>query len=280
MEQARQLTELKTEKLGLGLGKVRTVAITSGKGGVGKTNVVVNLAVALARRKVKVAVLDADYGLGNIDILLGLEPGRDIADLLQEKATLEDILVEKDGMLIIPATSGIQSLTRLTPRQEMVLHREMAKLERLADILIIDTAAGISDNVISLLLAADEVFLVVSSEPTSIVDAYAVVKVVGEIDVFKKFAVIANQIRNQEEADEIFRKISTATRKFLNKEISSFGAVHHDRMLTEAVRAQKAVAQYFPDSRSARDFDKLARILLNRIYIRENRSRQPSQAEK
>jgi len=275
MEQARQLMDIKKGMINGGLTKVRSIAITSGKGGVGKTNVVVNLALSLARRKVRVAILDADYGLGNIDILLGIEPGKDIADLLNEKAGLEDIIVKKDGMLIIPATSGIQSLTRLTPRQETILHREMAKLEQMADLLIIDTAAGISDNVISLLLVADEVFLVVSTEPTSIVDAYAVVKVVGGIDAFKNFAVIANQVKNQEEADEVFRKISIATRRFLNKDITSFGSVHYDRMLTEAVRAQKAVCELFPESRSARDFDKLARTLLNRVYLRAERSRRP-----
>ncbi len=272
MNQASTLLQGNKSWLGR-FSRLKTIAITSGKGGVGKTNVVVNLGVALARKKIRVAVLDADFGLGNIDILLGIEPAHDINDLLSERVSLEQIVVRRSGMLIIPATSGIQSLTQLSPAQEAVLFRELKKLEEMADILIIDTAAGISDNVISLLLAADEVFLVVSSEPTSIVDSYAVVKVVNELDPFKRFSVIANMVEDEEESAEIFLKISRATIKFLNKTIDYMGAVQHDRSLVDSVRFQRPVVEQFPDSRSSQDFARLARLLQNRIFHKAGRGR-------
>jgi flagellar biosynthesis protein FlhG len=271
MNQASTLMQASSGWLGR-FQRLKTVAITSGKGGVGKTNVVVNLGVALANKKVKVAILDADYGLGNIDILLGIEPRHDLNDLINERASLEQILVKRNGLLIIPATSGIQSLTQLTPQQELVLFRELKKLEEMVDILIIDTAAGISDNVISLLLSADEVFLVVSSEPTSIVDSYAVVKVVSELDPFKRFSVIANQVEDEEESAEIFLKISRATIKFLNKTIEYMGAVQHDKKLIESVKFQRPVVEQFPDSRSSQDFVRLARLLQNRIFYKAGRA--------
>lgn len=250
------------------VGRLRTIAISSGKGGVGKTNVVLNLGVALARKKVRVGILDADFGLGNIDIMLGIDPERDINDLLEERALLEEILVKRSGLSIIPATSGIQSLTHLSPRQESVLFRELRKLEKLVDLLIIDTGAGISDNVISLLLSADEVFLVVSPEPTSIVDAYAVVKVVGEIDPGKPFSVVANFVSGEAEAAEIFLKLSRATQKFLGKSLDYLGAVQRDPNVTDAVRAQCPVLEYQPRCPASLDFVKLARTLQNRIYQR------------
>lgn len=248
------------------LSRLKTIAITSGKGGVGKTNVVLNLGVALAKKKIRVGILDADFGLGNIDILLGLEPGRDINDLVNGRAAMEEILVRRNGLEIIPASSGVQALTQLTPQQEAVLFRELKKLEKMVDLLIIDTAAGISDNVISLLLSADEVFLIVSPEPTSLVDAYAVVKVVSELDAFKRFSVIANSVRNEEEAGEVFLKISRATQRFLNKTIDYLGYVQYDKNVTTAVRQQTPVLDLFPDSKASRDYQRLARTLQNRLH--------------
>jgi flagellar biosynthesis protein FlhG len=263
--QASGLLEINQQWLGQ-FTKLKTMAISSGKGGVGKTNVVVNLGVALCEKKLRVAILDADYGLGNIDILLGLEPKHDIYELLSERVKLEDILIQREGLHIIPATSGIQALSQLSPQQDAILFRELRKLESMVDLLIIDTAAGISDNVISLLLAADEIALVVSPEPTSIIDSYAVVKVVTELDIFKKFSVIANQVENEAEANEIFMKISRATQKFLNKSLEYLGYIRYDKNLTEAVKAQRPLIEHYPESAASRDFKNLARTLQNRLY--------------
>lgn len=245
--------------------QLKKIAITSGKGGVGKTNVVVNTGVALAKAGAKVAVLDADYGLGNIDILLGIEPEMDIADLLKDTAGLEEILIDKSGLLIIPASSGVQSLAHLSEYQEILLYKELKKLEKLAELLIIDTAAGISDNVISLLLAADEVYLVVSPENTSIVDAYAVIKVVSELDAFKKFAVITNMVEDEEEGAEVFLKISRAVKKFLNKDLEYLGYIRKDDHVIEAIKYQQPVVERFPQSPSGSDYVALSKVIMERV---------------
>jgi flagellar biosynthesis protein FlhG len=245
--------------------KLKKIAITSGKGGVGKTNVVVNLGVALARMNMKVAILDADYGLGNIDILLGIEPELDISDLLKDTAALEQILINKNKLAIIPAGSGVQSLTHLSEYQEILLYKELKKLEDMVELLIIDTAAGISDNVISLLLAADEVYLVVSPENTSIVDAYAVVKVVTELDAFKTFTVVVNMVEDEEEGSDVFLKISRAVKKFLNKELHYLGCIRKDDHVVEAIKFQQPVIERFPLCPGTTDYLELAKTMIERV---------------
>ncbi len=264
MSQASTLYKINESVIG-SVSRLKKIAITSGKGGVGKTNVVVNLGVALTGMGMKVAILDADYGLGNLDILLGIEPQLDISDLLKDTAVLEDIMIEKNGLLIIPAGSGVQSLTQLSEYQEILLYKELKKLEKLADLLIIDTAAGISDNVISLLLAADEVVLVVSPDNTSIVDSYAVIKVVGELDAFKSFAVITNMVRDEEEGTDVFLKFSRAVKKFLNREVHYLGYVLRDENLLTAMKYQEPVLEKFPDTACSKNFLELAKDLKKRV---------------
>jgi flagellar biosynthesis protein FlhG len=262
--QASTLYKLNENVLG-SVSRLKKIAITSGKGGVGKTSVVVNIGVALASMDMKLAVLDADYGLGNIDILLGIEPEQDISDLLKDIASLEDILITKHEMLIIPACSGVQSLTHLSEYQEILLYKELKKLEKMVELLIIDTAAGISDNVISLLLAADEVYLVVSPENTSIVDAYAVVKVITELDAFKSISVIANMVEDEKEGTEVFLKISRAVKKFLNKELHYLGYIKKDDHVVEAIKFQQPVVEKFPDSPAAKDYLRLSQAIIARL---------------
>ncbi len=251
--------------------KLKKIAITSGKGGVGKTNVVVNLGIALVQMNMKVAILDADYGLGNIDILLGIEPELDISDLLKDTATLEEILINKNKLAIIPASSGVQSLTHLTEYQEILLYKELKKLEDMVELLIIDTAAGISDNVISLLLAADEVYLVVSPENTSIVDAYAVVKVVTELDAFKTFSVVVNMVEDEEEGSDVFLKISRAVKKFLNKELHYLGCIRKDDHVVEAIKFQQPVVERFPLCPATTDYLELSKTMIERVAKMETR---------
>jgi len=257
MNQASTLYKLNESVIG-SVTKLKKIAITSGKGGVGKTNVVANMGIALSRMDLKVAILDADYGLGNIDILLGIEPRLDISDLLKDAASLEDILIKKNELLIIPASSGVQSLAHLTEYQEILLYKELKKLEKMSDILIIDTAAGISDNVISLLLAADEVVLVVSPDNTSIVDSYAVVKVVSELDTFKTFSIITNMVQDEEEGADVFLKFSRAVKKFLNKEVYYLGYIQRDENLLTAMKYQVPVVEKFPDTVCSKNFKELA----------------------
>ncbi len=262
--QASTLYKLNESVIG-NFSQLKKIAITSGKGGVGKTNVVVNLGVALSRKNLKVAILDADYGLGNIDILLGIEPEADISDLLKDTATLEEILIAKNELLIIPAGSGVQSLTHLSEYQEILLYKEMKKLEKMVELLIIDTSAGISDNVISLLLAADEVYLVISPENTSIVDAYAVIKVITELDAFKSVSVVANMVEDESEGQEVFLKISRAVKKFLNKELHYLGYIRKDDHVIEAIKYQEPVVEKFPDSEVAQDYLRLSETVMKRV---------------
>ncbi len=274
MNQASSLYKMNESVIG-SISQLKKIAITSGKGGVGKTNVVANVGLALAKLGVNIAILDADYGLGNIDILLGIEPQLDISDLLKDIASLEDIIINKNGLHIIPASSGVQSLAQLSEYQEILLYKELKKLEKMVDVLIIDTAAGISDNVISLLLAADEVTLVVSPDSTSIVDSYAVVKVVSELDTFKPFSVITNMVQDEDEGAEVFLKFSRAIKKFLNKEVTYLGYVKRDQKLVDAMKYQTAVVEKFPQSESAQNFMELAKIVKKRAEDME-----PSPAEK
>ncbi|MGD2092838.1 MAG: MinD/ParA family protein [Candidatus Aminicenantes bacterium] len=262
--QASTLYKLNENVLG-NVSQLKKIAITSGKGGVGKTNVVVNIGFTLAGMGIKVAVLDADYGLGNIDILLGIEPEQDISDLLKDTATLEEILIAKHEMLIIPACSGVQSLTHLSEYQEILLYKELKKLEKMVELLIIDTAAGISDNVISLLLTADEVYLVVSPENTSIVDAYAVIKVITELDAFKTISVIANLVEDEAEGSEVFLKISRAAKKFLNKELHYLGYIKTDNHVVEAIKFQQPVVKKYPDSPVAKDYLRVSQAINERL---------------
>ncbi len=268
MNQAATLFKLNESVIG-NITRLKKIAITSGKGGVGKTNVVVNLGVSLSKTDKKVCILDADYGLGNIDILLGIEPELDISDLLKDTASMEDILIKRDELMIIPASSGVQSLAQLSEYQEILLYKELKKLEQMADILIIDTAAGISDNVISLLLASDEVVLVISTDSTSIVDSYAVVKVVSELDAFKRFSVITNMVQDEAEGAEVFLKFSRAVKKFLNKEVHYLGYISRDEKLMEAMKFQSAVVEKFPTCPASRNFQALAKVVRDRVIEME-----------
>ncbi len=246
--------------------RMTTIAITSGKGGVGKTNVVVNLALSLIKKGKRTSILDADFGLANIDILLGLSPEKNIAHLIKGESSLEDILVDGPmGLKIIPASSGIQELTKLSDYEEGKLFTELSKVEKLSDILLIDTAAGISDVVVNFLVSSEYVIVVVSSEPTSIVDSYAVVKVLTKYDQEKRIFILVNGVKSEEEAEFVFLQLSNATERFLARKIELLGHVVYDEKVKSAVMKQKALVELYPQSESALCFyrvaDRLIKIL-------------------
>jgi flagellar biosynthesis protein FlhG len=238
------------------------IAITSGKGGVGKTNVVINLAASLARLGHRVGILDADFGLGNIDVMLGLTPPLHLGHFLTGEKELEDVIIDGPlGIRIIPAGSGIQALTALTPQQwqrlESIIRRASADL----DFLLIDTAAGISDNVIELLLMSERVIVVTSFEPTAVVDAYAVIKILSAANPRKEVGLVVNGARDSDEAGLVFRQLDIASNRFLHRDLSYYGFVVQDAAVPEAVRAQRAVVDYQPQAPASRCF----RILASRI---------------
>ena len=248
----------------------RVVAITSGKGGVGKTNVVAGLAVALARLRQRVIVLDADFGLANLDILLGLSPKYTLEHVLRGERVLEEILVEgPEGIRILPASSGIQELTRLDTASELRLVQGLQRVSATADWLLIDTAAGIHDSVVKLLMAAQEVILVTTPEPTSLVDAYAMVKVIHLRDPKKPFWLLVNNGQGPEEAEETIAQLQAATERFLGRSLDVLGMVPADPFLLQAVRQQRCVADVFPRSPSSKAFARIARVLFDRVPLRQ-----------
>ena len=246
----------------------RVLAITSGKGGVGKTNVVAGLAQSLAQRGQRVVVMDADFGLANLDILLGLTPKYTLEHVLRGEKVLEEILVESEfGVRIIPASSGIQELTRLDTASELRLVQGLQRVAETADWLLIDTAAGIHDSVLKLLMAAQEVVLVTTPEPTSLVDAYAMVKVLHLREASKPVWLLVNNGQSSEEAQETVDQLQAATERFLGKQLKVLGMIPSDPFILQAVRQQKGVVDLFPRSPAAQAFRALAGQLLGQVSL-------------
>ncbi len=271
MDQAETLRKIKKERIKKRGVSMKKIAITSGKGGVGKTNVVINLAIALQRRKKKITIFDADLGLANIDILLGLTPKYNIVNLISDNLPIEKIMVDgPEGIKIIPASSGIQEITNLDPYQEERLVQELSNIEKFTDILLIDTAAGISDLVLSFLMSSEEIILVTNSEPTSIVDAYAVVKVVSKYDMEKPISVVVNSVKTQEEGEKVYNQLKNAVDRFIGREINLLGFLPYDKAVVEAVKMQRAVTEAFPESEISRAFSNLSRIVLNKLTWRKS----------
>jgi flagellar biosynthesis protein FlhG len=242
--------------------RTKILAVTSGKGGVGKTNVVANLAVCLSEMGKKVVVLDADFGLANIDVLLGLTPRFHLGHVLFGNKTLTEIMVQgPKGMRIIPASSGLQRLSELSLAQRNMLVESFANLDSDTDYLIIDTAAGISRNVIHFLLSAQDVIVVGAPEPTAIVDAYAVIKIILAEDPEKRIHILINSVECPEDARDVFRQINSVVKRFLNREISYLGHVEKDHHLPQAVRSQVLVTHRFPNAPSSRCFRELAHCI-------------------
>ncbi len=238
------------------------IAITSGKGGVGKTNVVANLAVSLANMGKRVLVLDADFGMANIDVLLGLAPRYNLSDFLYGDKALEEIVVDgPSGIRIIPASSGIERMTALTADQQVKLIRGLSQLGADTDYLLIDTAAGISSNVINLLLAAGVVIVVTAPDPTAIVDAYLVVKILAHRESHKKVYILVNSVVDRREAQSVFRQIDAASRRFLDKPLELFGYIERDPNVIEAVRNQLPVVNMLPEASASRCLTNLAKKL-------------------
>jgi flagellar biosynthesis protein FlhG len=242
----------------------KIIAITSGKGGVGKTNIVANLGFTLCRFGKKVLILDADLGLGNLDVLLGLAPQYNLSDVIHGDKKLSEIIVEGPGRLkILPAASGIQELTELSAEQRYIFFSQLSQLIKDFDIVLIDTAAGISSNVLFFNINADEIMVVVTPEPTSITDAYALMKVLSVKYATDQFKLVVNATTSEQEADDVYRQLSLVADRFLNIRIEYYGRVGLDEKLKKGVRRQKIVSEMAPLAKASRDFTVLSRKIAN-----------------
>jgi len=242
--------------------KARVIAITSGKGGVGKTNIVANLGYALCKTGNRVLIFDADLGLGNLDVLLGLTPQYNFSHVLDGHKQLSDIIVNGPGQLkILPASSGIQKLTQLTASQKLTVFNELNQLLDKFDIILIDTAAGISSNVLYFNASANEIMVVVTPEPTSITDAYALMKILSVKYQEKHFRLLVNLAKNYGEADEVSRQLCLVANRFLDVSIEYFGNVLLDNNVKIGVRKQKVISEFAPMSQASRNFSELAHKL-------------------
>lgn len=238
---------------------VRTIAVASGKGGVGKTNITANLAIGLSRLNKKVLVLDADLGLSNIDVILNLATKYNIKHLFNGEKKLRDLIVDgPQGIKVLPASSGIQELTSLDEFQRLRLIEEFEAYDGDLDYLLIDTSSGISSNVAFFCMAAQEIIVVTSDEPTAMTDAYALIKVLFTKYQEKHFRVLVNNVKNGREAREVYKRLSTAAERFLSISLDYMGYVPHDKSVPKAVRQQKALIDIYPDSGAAVSLSEIA----------------------
>jgi flagellar biosynthesis protein FlhG len=239
---------------------VKVIAVTSGKGGVGKTNVSVNLSVALAEEGRRVMLMDADLGLANVDVLLGLQPRANLSHVLDGDAGLEEILVEGPaGIRIVPAASGVARMADLAPAEHVGIIRAFSELRDPLDVLVVDTAAGLHDSVMSFCRAVQEVLVVVCDEPASVTDAYALIKVLNRDHGVGRMRVLANMVRAPHEGRQLFEKLAAVCNRFLDVTLDYAGAVPHDDYLRKAVQRQQAVTIAYPASPAGRAFKDLAR---------------------
>jgi len=243
---------------------VRVIAITSGKGGVGKTNVSVNLGVSLAQRGRKVALLDADMGLANVDILLGLSPQFNLSHVLKGEKTLSDImLTTSDGLKVIPASSGIQQMSELSSMEQAGIIRAFSELDQSLDILIVDTAAGISSSVVNFARASQEIIVVICDEPTSLTDAYAYIKLLNRDFDISEFHIIANMVQSTQQGQQLFTKLTKVTDRYLDISLDYVGAIPFDDALRKAVQKQKPVVEVFPQGMATQAIKRLAHKIDN-----------------
>ncbi|MGD2097750.1 MAG: MinD/ParA family protein [Desulfobacterales bacterium] len=241
----------------------RVIAVTSGKGGVGKTNIVANLGYAFTQLGKKVLILDADLGLGNLDVLLGLAPKYNLSHVLAGERSISEIMVEGPGqLLILPAASGIQELTQLSRQQKVQILRELDEVIDRVDLLLIDTAAGISSNVMDFNVIAQEIIVVVSPEPTAITDAYALMKVLALKYAEKNCQVLVNLASSVRQGSEVFRQLNLVTERFLDMSIDYVGSVLFDANVTNGIKQQKLVSDLFPDTCASKCFQDLARKII------------------
>jgi flagellar biosynthesis protein FlhG len=246
---------------------VKVIAVTAGKGGVGKSNVSVNLALALAAQNKKVMLLDADLSLANIDIMLGLHAKYNLSHVIQGVCHLSDIILQgPNGIQVIPAASGTEFMSQLTPVELAGIIDSFNELTDDLDYMIIDTAAGISDTVLSFTRSSQDLIVVVCDEPTSLTDAYALIKVMSKRYEWTHFHIVANMVRTMRNGRELYNRLLKVTEQFLDVQLDYLGAIPFDENVHKSVKKQKALLVAFPDSSASVSIRELATQVANWPY--------------
>ncbi len=251
--QAAALQELNASR------PVKVIAVTGGKGGVGKTTVSANLAVSIAAQGREVMLLDADLGMANVDVLLGVHARYHLGHVLRGECAIEDVIVTgPHGLQIVPAASGIKQMANLSAAEHAGIIRAFSDLYHNVDVLVVDTAAGLHESVLTFSQAAHHVLVVVCDEPASITDAYALIKVLSREHGVQRFQILANHTRRSGEGPQLYQKILRVCDRFLNVSLEFAGSVPYDDYLRRAVQRQAAVVDAYPSSISSTALKNLA----------------------
>ena len=257
------------------------ITVTSGKGGVGKSNVAVNLAVQMYKQGKRVIVFDADFGLANVEVMFGTVPKYTLADLVYHGRKISEIISEGPmGIGFISAGTGITGLNSLSQEQVAYMAGSLGELDKLADVILIDTGAGISNHVLEFVLASEEVILVTTPDPSSLMDSYSLLKAIHKHPRFpeqeRKILVLANRVISVNEGRQVYEKLNSVVRKFLQGRIYYAGMIPQDAALEKAVRQQQPVSIYMPYSKSAKAFESVVSELLYYGQKQEKRRRAES----
>ncbi len=276
MDQAEKLRNIIKAKNGTQERQARIITVTSGKGGVGKSSVSINLAMQFRKQGKSVIIFDADFGLANIEVMFGAIPKYNLADMIFRGKTFKDIIVEgPEGIGFISGGSGINGLGNMNKDQVQYLVFKLKELESLADIIIIDTGAGISDTVLEFVVSSSEVLLVTTPEPTSITDAYALLKTLNARASFDKdyteIKVITNRVSSYEEGKNLYNKLEVVVSKFLKINLKYLGIIPMDANMSKAVMQQKPISSAYPNSSATGAFERLATALLNNTEVEETK---------
>lgn len=278
MDQAENLRTILKRQNQRDISNARIIAVTSGKGGVGKSSVSINLALQFARMGKKVIILDADFGLANIEVMFGIIPKANLSDLMFKGKELKDILVDgPEGVQFISGGSGIAKLANLNKEQIKGMVNKLSELEELADIVIIDTGAGMSSSVMEFLVAAPEIIVVATPEPTSITDSYALLKSMkmypGYDSSNTRIRIIANKVMTYQEGHFLFEKLEMVVKQFLEMKLEFLGIIPQDNSVSKAVMRQKPVSLMYPKSEAAQSFKCIAESLeLNQDLVFRKRN--------
>ena len=268
MDQAEQLRNVVKSKQARSVSKARVITITSGKGGVGKSNIAVNHAVQLRKLGKKVIIFDADMGLANVEVMFGAIPKYNLSDMIYHGKKLKEIITEGPMEIgFISGGNGITGMNNLTKNQLSRLVNNLNELDELTDFILIDTGAGIANNVMEFVSASPEVLLVLTPEPSSLTDSYSLIKALYGNPGFARHStnieVVVNRTVSMDDGQIVYEKLSSVISKFLQGEVHFFGTIPQDGLLEKSVRAQKIVSMTAPNARSARAFERLAQSLID-----------------